>query len=101
MGAGCEVSEFGCCYDGETEASGPDSQGCPCSITEFGCCPDGVSICKWTILKILSYIITYKEVAILIYIFYPLVYISVRLILHSNLNYILYLSIHQSYQYSK
>ena len=39
----CSLFEFGCCADNETEASGPDRQGCPCSATEYGCCPDGVS----------------------------------------------------------
>ncbi|KOB77775.1 Lacunin, partial [Operophtera brumata] len=40
---GCEVSEFGCCFDNVTEAAGPDQQGCPCDDSKFGCCFDGVS----------------------------------------------------------
>ncbi|XP_052743989.1 papilin isoform X2 [Bicyclus anynana] len=39
----CDTTEFGCCYDNETDASGPNGEGCPCSITEFGCCPDGIT----------------------------------------------------------
>ncbi|KAJ8713838.1 hypothetical protein PYW08_007458 [Mythimna loreyi] len=39
----CSSYQFGCCADNETEASGPDGQGCPCNTTEFGCCPDGVT----------------------------------------------------------
>ncbi|KAF9796339.1 hypothetical protein SFRURICE_001912 [Spodoptera frugiperda] len=42
----CSSFEFGCCADNQTEAKGPDSQGCPCNATEFGCCPDGVSPAK-------------------------------------------------------
>lgn len=40
---GCEVSDFGCCFDNVTEALGPDQQGCPCDTYEFGCCLDGVT----------------------------------------------------------
>ncbi|KAJ8724113.1 hypothetical protein PYW07_008093 [Mythimna separata] len=39
----CSDFQFGCCADNETEASGPEGQGCPCNTTEFGCCPDGVN----------------------------------------------------------
>lgn len=39
----CSSFEFGCCADNETEALGPDGQGCSCNTTEFGCCPDGAS----------------------------------------------------------
>lgn len=39
----CADSEFGCCYDNETDATGPNGEGCPCSISRFGCCPDGVT----------------------------------------------------------
>ncbi|XP_050665928.1 papilin-like [Leptidea sinapis] len=39
----CTASEYGCCLDNITEASGPNGQGCPCSISEFGCCPDNVT----------------------------------------------------------
>ncbi|KAG6465617.1 hypothetical protein O3G_MSEX015268 [Manduca sexta] len=39
----CTTSEFGCCFDQETPATGPQGEGCPCNSTEFGCCPDGVS----------------------------------------------------------
>ncbi|KAF9413443.1 hypothetical protein HW555_008335 [Spodoptera exigua] len=44
----CSSFEFGCCADNQTEAKGPDGQGCPCNATEFGCCPDGVSPAKGT-----------------------------------------------------
>lgn len=43
VAVGCASSEFGCCYDNETDASGPNGEGCPCSISEFGCCPDGLT----------------------------------------------------------
>lgn len=39
----CADSEFGCCYDNETDATGPNGEGCPCSISRFGCCTDGVT----------------------------------------------------------
>lgn len=38
------VDRFGCCSDGETEAGGPDGEGCDenklCENSQFGCCPD-------------------------------------------------------------
>ncbi|GAV00689.1 hypothetical protein RvY_11503-2 [Ramazzottius varieornatus] len=59
--AECQASEFGCCPDGRTSASGPDNEGCPkktpklrtspmvpikkeegaCKDTDHGCCADG------------------------------------------------------------
>ncbi|XP_045527734.1 papilin isoform X3 [Pieris brassicae] len=50
----CKLSKFGCCNDNETEASGPNKEGCTegdtetttlttlesCNDTEFGCCYD-------------------------------------------------------------
>ncbi|XP_069951755.1 papilin isoform X1 [Cherax quadricarinatus] len=40
----CEATEFGCCQDGITPASGPFQKGCPrvetCKDTVHGCCPD-------------------------------------------------------------
>lgn len=44
---GCAESEFGCCPDGKTEATGKDYKGCDivdekdCTKSHFGCCPDG------------------------------------------------------------
>ncbi|XP_066550939.1 papilin isoform X2 [Amia ocellicauda] len=41
----CTQSQYGCCSDGWTPASGPQGSGCPgnsCTQTRFGCCPDGV-----------------------------------------------------------
>lgn len=39
----CSESEFGCCPDNSTFASGPYFSGCSnCSISEFGCCSDNV-----------------------------------------------------------
>lgn len=46
---GCAESEFGCCPDGKTEATGKDFKGCDsssiinqddCTKSHFGCCPD-------------------------------------------------------------
>ncbi|XP_033102480.1 papilin-like isoform X3 [Anneissia japonica] len=41
----CKVSEFGCCWNGNTSASGPFKRGCPpvrdCTKTMYGCCQDG------------------------------------------------------------
>lgn len=43
---GCAESEFGCCPDGKTEATGKDYRGCDildpkdCTKSFFGCCPD-------------------------------------------------------------
>ncbi|CRL07350.1 CLUMA_CG020329, isoform A [Clunio marinus] len=38
---GCFASEFGCCQDNSTEATGPNYGGCSsCINTQFGCCPD-------------------------------------------------------------
>ncbi|CAH1637578.1 unnamed protein product [Spodoptera littoralis] len=42
----CSGFEFGCCADNQTEAKGPNGQGCLCNATEFGCCPDYVSPAK-------------------------------------------------------
>lgn len=59
--AECQASEFGCCPDGRTSATGPDNEGCPkktprlrtspmvpikkkegaCKDTDYGCCADG------------------------------------------------------------
>ncbi|KRY54793.1 Papilin, partial [Trichinella britovi] len=37
----CNETEFGCCPDNSTAASGPFLEGCSnCSLSEFGCCPD-------------------------------------------------------------
>ncbi|KAK4313128.1 hypothetical protein Pmani_015500 [Petrolisthes manimaculis] len=40
----CKESDFGCCQDGVTLASGPFQKGCPrietCEDTPHGCCPD-------------------------------------------------------------
>jgi hypothetical protein len=43
-------TEYGCCSDGKTPASGEQNEGCPrqesptsCSESPFGCCPDGVT----------------------------------------------------------
>ena len=33
-GCGCAGSEHGCCFDGETQAEGPDFQGCPMTLGE-------------------------------------------------------------------
>ncbi|CDW53015.1 protein mig c; protein mig b; protein mig a [Trichuris trichiura] len=40
----CSLSEFGCCPDNMTEAGGPYLANCSnCSFTEFGCCPDNMT----------------------------------------------------------
>ena len=41
----CASSQFGCCNDNITAASGPFKKGCPinCTKTRFGCCEDGVT----------------------------------------------------------
>ncbi|KAL3087023.1 hypothetical protein niasHS_005262 [Heterodera schachtii] len=41
----CTDSEFGCCPDGESFASGPFLEGCSncSSVAEFGCCADNVT----------------------------------------------------------
>lgn len=42
----CLESEFGCCPDGVSPATGPKDRGCPpslCEQTIFGCCPDKVT----------------------------------------------------------
>lgn len=47
----CVDSEFGCCEDNETAASGPNGEGCHpkvepvvnCTESKFGCCDDGVT----------------------------------------------------------
>ncbi|XP_067941385.1 papilin-like isoform X1 [Watersipora subatra] len=45
--ASCELSRYGCCDDGLTEAIGPRGYGCPekegCLFSPWGCCSDGVS----------------------------------------------------------
>nr|CAD7426582.1 unnamed protein product [Timema monikensis] len=41
-GCGCENTQFGCCSDDRTPASGPELEGCGCEASKFGCCPDGV-----------------------------------------------------------
>ncbi|XP_059156176.1 papilin-like [Physella acuta] len=40
---GCRLSEFGCCPDSQSPASGPNQQGCPvrCENSRYGCCADG------------------------------------------------------------
>lgn len=45
----CEMSDFGCCPDGQTAAASADGAGCdqPCQRTEFGCCEDS----KWPLKK--------------------------------------------------
>nr|XP_045610870.1 papilin-like [Procambarus clarkii] len=44
---GCMYTEFGCCQDGMTSASGPFQKGCPrietCKDTVHGCCPDDIT----------------------------------------------------------
>uniref|UniRef100_A0A915JPK7 Papilin n=1 Tax=Romanomermis culicivorax TaxID=13658 RepID=A0A915JPK7_ROMCU len=41
----CNETEFGCCPDGATLATGLYLEGCSnCSETEFGCCPDNYTI---------------------------------------------------------
>ncbi|XP_064108154.1 papilin-like isoform X7 [Macrobrachium nipponense] len=43
----CKDTEFGCCQDNITPATGPFQKGCPkittCEDTIHGCCPDGVT----------------------------------------------------------
>ncbi|KAF6737551.1 Papilin [Oryzias melastigma] len=43
----CAQSEFGCCPDGFSAATGPENHGCPaendCSFSRYGCCLDGVT----------------------------------------------------------
>nr|CAD7403319.1 unnamed protein product [Timema cristinae] len=39
---GCENTQFGCCSDDRTPASGSELEGCGCEASKFGCCPDGV-----------------------------------------------------------
>ncbi|XP_071963975.1 papilin-like isoform X2 [Antedon mediterranea] len=43
----CKTTEFGCCWNSNTSASGPFKQGCPpvrdCAITIYGCCQDGTT----------------------------------------------------------
>lgn len=40
-GCGCDKSEFGCCPDKKTPATGADNAGCTCKESDAGCCPDG------------------------------------------------------------
>jgi len=52
-GEECQNSEYGCCPDGVTAASGPDYYGCmprdpvpqgiECAVSQYGCCIDGHS----------------------------------------------------------
>lgn len=43
----CIKSEFGCCPDNKTSATGPFSEGCSvpetCFETKYNCCPDGIT----------------------------------------------------------
>uniref|UniRef100_A0A3B1JZE9 Papilin, proteoglycan like sulfated glycoprotein n=1 Tax=Astyanax mexicanus TaxID=7994 RepID=A0A3B1JZE9_ASTMX len=43
----CRQTQYGCCPDGRTAASGPRNQGCVqrafCTRSRYGCCQDGVS----------------------------------------------------------
>jgi hypothetical protein len=41
VGCACEDSEFGCCKDGRSPASGPNYEGCSCEASLYGCCPEG------------------------------------------------------------
>ncbi|KAF9807223.1 hypothetical protein SFRURICE_008616 [Spodoptera frugiperda] len=38
----CSSFEFGCCADNQTEAKGPDGQGCPCDVTKLCGYPEGM-----------------------------------------------------------
>ena len=38
----CAQSKFGCCNDSVTAAHGPSKEGC-CLNSEFGCCPDNIA----------------------------------------------------------
>nr|KAI8740359.1 papilin-like [Biomphalaria glabrata] len=42
---GCNLSEFGCCKDQKTPATGPNHHGCPknCLNSRYGCCKDGIT----------------------------------------------------------
>ncbi|KAL2099296.1 hypothetical protein ACEWY4_005776 [Coilia grayii] len=47
----CSQTQYGCCPDGRTTASGPERQGCPeeppaCSGSRYGCCRDGVTTAR-------------------------------------------------------
>ncbi|MFH4974442.1 hypothetical protein AB6A40_001151 [Gnathostoma spinigerum] len=48
----CSKSEFGCCPDWYTPATGKDNEGCPiftqgaCNDTMHGCCPDEVTLAR-------------------------------------------------------
>ncbi|CAH0551174.1 unnamed protein product, partial [Brassicogethes aeneus] len=47
LGKSCKTTQFGCCLDNITPASGPFEKGCPtpkiCKESKYGCCEDGVS----------------------------------------------------------
>lgn len=45
-GCGCYATEHKCCPDKSTPADGPNFHGCPCHTHEYGCCPDGKSIAR-------------------------------------------------------
>lgn len=43
----CRDTEYNCCTDGVSPATGPKNEGCPpsiCNNTLYGCCLDGYSI---------------------------------------------------------
>ncbi|XP_070503265.1 papilin isoform X3 [Chironomus tepperi] len=48
--AACLVSQFGCCPDNKTAATGPFDEGCTiietCKDTKYNCCPDGLTPAK-------------------------------------------------------
>lgn len=43
LGCGCENTEFKCCSDNKTAATGPNQEGCGCESSAYGCCLDGVT----------------------------------------------------------
>lgn len=47
MFSACNMSDFGCCPDNITFATGPNLEGCSnCSSSEFGCCADNMTIAE-------------------------------------------------------